>query len=123
MKILVLEDSIVYQQFIIKNIKEHLPDAKYLKAKDGEEGYQLYLKEKPDFILLDLLLPGKKGQEVLKLIKEDDPEARVIVISADVQEIVQKEVEELGALKFINKPLTQEKTEEIAKLIKEYANA
>ena len=113
----------LYQKFIVKKLKENFTDSVYLTAKSGEEGYQKYLEEKPDFVLLDLLLPDKKGQEVLKSMNEYDPNVKVIVISADVQNMVRKEVESIGILNFFNKPLTDDKVEDLVKIIKENYNA
>ncbi|UMZ73444.1 response regulator [Natranaerofaba carboxydovora] len=123
MKFLIIEDSMLYQKFIVKKLKENFTDAVYLTANSGEEGYQKYLEEKPDFVLLDLLLPDKKGQDVLKSIYEYNPNVKVIVISADVQNMVRKEVESIGILNFFNKPLTDDKVEDLVKIIEENYDA
>ena len=59
-------------------------------------------------VLLDLVMQGMNGVEVLTRLRELDPAARVIVISADVQTSSQELVADAGALGFLIKPLDPE---------------
>lgn len=118
MKILVIEDSILYKKIIVKHLKELLPEAEFFVSSNGLEGYKIFLQEKPDFITLDLLMPEMDGVGFLKLLKKEQLKAKVFVISADVQQKVQDEVFELGVLHFINKPFSPEKAEELVKIMK-----
>lgn len=117
MKILVIEDSLLYKKVIVKHLKEYFPDADFIVCSDGLEGYAACVKEKPDFITLDLLMPNMDGTEFLKRLKEEKIQTKVFVISADVQQKVRDEVFELGAMLFINKPFSSEKAKEIADVI------
>jgi CheY-like chemotaxis protein len=117
-KILIVEDSLLYRKAIVKYLKKYLVDTEYLLAKDGEEGYEKYRQEKPEIIILDLLMPKLGGQELLAKIREEDKEIKAIIISANVQKIIKKELNNLGILKFINKPFTEEKAAQLAKSIK-----
>ena len=69
-KILFIED----EPHLQKEVGEILTQEGFevLSALDGEEGLELIKKEKPDLILLDLILPKKDGFEVLKEMKEDE---------------------------------------------------
>lgn len=118
MKILVIEDSILYKKIIVKHLKDLLPEAEFFVSSNGLEGYEVCLKEKPDFITLDLLMPKMDGIEFLQLLKKEEIQTKVFVVSADVQQKVQDEVFELGALRFINKPFSPEKAEELVKIMK-----
>lgn len=120
MKILVIDDSMLYQKLNVNYLKEQLPDADFYVGSNGLEGYDLYLKEAPDYILLDLLMPIMDGMEFLQLLKEKHPDTKtkVFVVSADVQKIVRDEVSSLGAIKFINKPFSPEKAMELAEIIR-----
>lgn len=118
LKILVIDDSAVYRTQIIKFLREFLPEAEYITSHDGVEGWNLYKKERPEVTLMDLLMPGLSGQEVLKLIKGMEAKAKVIILTADIQKYTRDEVEELGVTKFINKPISREKAAQIADVIK-----
>ncbi|MBV1821914.1 response regulator, partial [Bacteroidales bacterium MSK.15.36] len=86
-------------------------------ASNGEEGLEKYKELGPDFAIIDLLMPGMSGLELIEKIKGYDEEAKLVVVSADVQEKVREEVEDLGTNGFINKPLNEEKVAEILKCI------
>ena len=80
-------------------------------ASGGRECLEHIMKEKPDIILLDLMMPGIDGFEVLKRLKSNPIYAsiRVIVLSAlnSNQDIVK--AYELGAVDFITKPIIMDK--------------
>ena len=80
-------------------------------AGNGLEAINQVVREKPDIILLDILMPGIDGYEVLRRLKEnpDWADIRVIVLSAlnTNEDIVR--AYELGAVDFITKPILMEK--------------
>lgn len=119
MKILVVEDSRFVQQLIRKSIEDNMPGCEVVTASDGEAGYALFQEMKPDVITTDLLMPKVSGQELLRKIRKDDKETKVIVISADVQKATKDELEELGISGFLNKPVAGDKVNALIKLIKE----
>ena len=57
-----------------------------VEAEDGMAALERYFLEKPDLVLLDLVMKGMYGLDVLTKLREMDPAARVIVVSADVQD-------------------------------------
>lgn len=118
MKLLVVDDSKLYQKATAKFFKEVLPDVELYYAHDGEEGFLMFKEINPDVMTIDLLMPKMNGIELLKKLKEETHNVKLFVLSADVQKLVKEEVTELGAI-FINKPITADKAAEIAKIIKE----
>lgn len=80
-KIIVVEDDPLLLKAL--NIELLSNDFEVLSAKDGEAGLQLIRKEKPDLVLLDLVLPKMHGFEVLKSLKNDKntEEIPVIILS------------------------------------------
>jgi len=84
-------------------------------AEDGLKGLAMLAKESFDLIILDLKMPGLSGMEILKKIKEADPEAMVIVITgyATVESAV--EAMKRGAYDFIPKPFTPDTLRVIVK--------
>ena len=77
-KILIIEDD----KFLLKVIKKKLLKEKYtvIEAMDGEQGIKSAKREKPDLILLDLILPGIDGFEVLTKIKKDQESSKIPII-------------------------------------------
>jgi DNA-binding response OmpR family regulator len=86
-KILFVEDEAALQ----KTLGEFLRDEDYevFSALDGETGARLAMEEKPDLILLDLILPKMNGFEVLKVLKENEE-------TKDIPIIVLTNLEEIG---------------------------
>lgn len=76
------------------------------EAVDGESGTDLYFEEYPDFVLLDIDMPGIDSLEALKMILEDDPEAFVVMLSAMGGESKLIEAMKLGAADYLTKPLS-----------------
>ena len=79
-----------------------------VEADDGMIALELYFLEKPSLVLLDLVMKGMYGLDVLVKLREMDPKALVVVASADIQSSTRKLVDEAGALAFINKPFVSE---------------
>ena len=77
-KILVIEDDKFLRELISQKLLHEGYDI--TEATDGEKGLEAVKKEKPDLVLLDLILPGVDGFEVLAKIKEDSIMAQIPVI-------------------------------------------
>jgi DNA-binding response OmpR family regulator len=77
-KILIVEDDRFLRELIARKLKNE--GYEVLEAIDGEEGLKRVKEEKPDLILLDLILPGIDGFEVLAKAKEDPTTAQIPVI-------------------------------------------
>jgi two-component system, chemotaxis family, chemotaxis protein CheY len=107
MKILLIDDSNLSRNMFKRAMgKEH----EYIEAVDGMSGLEMYFLEKPDVVVLDLIMPGMSGSTVLERLLEMDPSAKIIVGTADVQEMSRRMVLEMGAIGFISKPFTPNNT-------------
>jgi len=84
-----------------------------VEAEDGMAALERYFLEKPDIVMLDLVMKGMYGLDVLAKLLQMDPAARVIVVSADVQEPSHTLVATAGASAFINKPVERERVLEV----------
>jgi two-component system chemotaxis response regulator CheY len=80
-----------------------------VEAEDGMAALESYFLERPDAVMLDLVMKGMYGLDVLTKLRELDPTARVIVVTADVQSSSHQMVEAAGASAFINKPVERER--------------
>ena len=78
------------------------------EAANGNDALERYFLKRPDLVLLDIVMEGMNGLEVLPRIIELDPKARVLVASADVQTSTRAEAQAAGAIGFINKPFVRE---------------
>jgi len=76
-----------------------------VEAEDGMAAIESYFVARPDIVLLDLVMKGMYGLEVLAKLREMDDTAQVIVVSADVQSSSRELVAEAGAAGFLIKPL------------------
>lgn len=122
MNILIVDDSIFSQKVTANLMKRQLDSIDIFFANDGEEGFKKYQEIKPDYVIVDLLMPKLNGGELINLINSFDHNAKIIVMSADVQNSVKEEIEALGIIKFINKPFNQEKAELICNIIRNEHN-
>lgn len=75
------------------------------EAEDGIAALERYFLSKPDIVVLDLVMKGMYGLDVLAKLREMDPTARVIVVSADVQTSSHELVAAAGASGFLMKPV------------------
>ena len=105
-KILIVDDSSLSR----RTLRRILEPAEYevVEANDGMAALEVYFLEKPSLVLLDLVMKGMYGLDVLVKLREMDQQARVVVASADIQSSTRKMVDEAGALGFINKPFVPE---------------
>ncbi|OGI25738.1 MAG: hypothetical protein A3J76_00105 [Candidatus Moranbacteria bacterium RBG_13_45_13] len=102
-KILVIEDDRSLQNAVVETLGQE--GYKAISAFDGEEGLQKLAAEKPDLILLDIILPKKDGYEVLSEIKRDETTKDIpVLILTNLEEVdnVQKALD-LGATTFMVK--------------------
>lgn len=103
-KILVVDDSGMSRRTLRKILEP--AGHQVTEAADGIAALEQYFLDQPDLVMLDLTMTGMYGIDVLKKLREMDPQARVIVGSADIQSSTRQLVNEAGAVAFINKPFT-----------------
>ena len=77
-----------------------------LGARTGPEGLRLAQKERPDLILLDLMLPGMSGFEICKRIRDDDLRSTVMMLTSRSEENDRVFGLELGADDYVTKPFS-----------------
>ncbi len=102
-KISVIEDDKFLRELIVQKLSNEGYDI--IEAVDGEKGVESVKKEKPDLILLDLILPGIDGFEVLARIKSDPAlsEIPVIILSNLGQKEDIERALKMGAVDYLIK--------------------
>jgi twitching motility two-component system response regulator PilH len=113
-KILVTDDSVFQRNIITEILSES--GYEYSEAENGLAALDILKSEKPDLILLDLLMPEMDGFHFLEEFNKSGYNIPVIVLTSDIQNTTKKRCMELGAAGFLNKPVEEE---EILLLIKE----
>ena len=111
-RILIVDDSF-YMRTMLKNM---LTDAGYDvvgEAANGQQALEMAVATTPDLITLDVILPDNTGLDVLKGIRQQQPDAKVVMCSAVGQETIVNEAIENGALAYIVKPFSEERGLEI----------
>ena len=101
-KVMIVDDSGMSR----RSLRRVLESANYsvIEAEDGMAALEKYFLEKPDLVMLDMLMKGMYGLDVLTKLREMDQDARVVVVSADIQNSTREMAREAGALDFITKP-------------------
>jgi two-component system chemotaxis response regulator CheY len=79
------------------------------EAANGLEAIEKYKALRPEIVLMDILMPGMDGLSAITKIIEQDPAAKIIVVSALVKEALRKEAMRAGAIDFVAKPFQVER--------------
>jgi two-component system, OmpR family, alkaline phosphatase synthesis response regulator PhoP len=103
-KILIVEDDAAILFSVSKKL-ELIENVQVLTAEDGEKGLATALSEKPDLILLDIVMPKMDGIEMLKKLRQDDwgKKAKVIILSNLSNSKKYAEAKKLGVTDYIIK--------------------
>ncbi len=105
-KILIVED----EEPIMMGLRENLVVAGYnvVEATTGTEGLEKGLKERPDLILLDLMLPGMSGYEVCRELRDKGMHMPIIMLTARQEDFDKLHGFEMGADDYVTKPFSVE---------------
>jgi two-component system alkaline phosphatase synthesis response regulator PhoP len=122
-KILIIEDDKILLELLEKKLKD--VGFEVVLAIDGEEGLEKIRSEKPDLVLLDILMPKKNGVEVLEEMNKTEDinltKVPVIIISNSGQPVEIDKVLELGVKDYLVKAEFNPR-EVIEKVIKQIGN-
>lgn len=99
----VIADDEMYVRVVVRSILESLQLNVVSEAADGEEALRVFRDKRPDLLLLDVNMPLKTGEDTLRAILTEFPEARVIMFSSVADQDSVKECLDLGARHYIRK--------------------
>lgn len=105
-RLLVVEDEPMMRAAIV-DMLEALEGFDVLEASDGAEALRIIDLKKPDLVLLDLLMPGVSGFDVLEALHaqgRSEPAPKVIVVSALIAPALADHLRQLGAARVLTKP-------------------
>ncbi|GJM26003.1 MAG: chemotaxis protein CheY [Phycisphaerae bacterium] len=106
-QVLVVDDA-AFMRHMLQQILVEMDCEIVAEAGDGKEAIEAYQKHRPDLVTLDLVMPNMGGLEALEKIRELDPKARVIVISAIDQRSSLMQAVKLGAVDYVVKPFDRD---------------
>ena len=110
-KILVVDDSGLARRTVRQLLEEmgHTVE----EATDGAQAIERYFLNRHDLVILDMVMEGMYGLEVLMKFKQLNPDIKVIVVTADIQSSTKAEARAAGAVALINKPIVREELSQV----------
>jgi DNA-binding response OmpR family regulator len=105
-KILIVDDEEDFCYFVKRNL-EAISNYEIITATKGRKGIQIARKEKPDLILLDIMMPGINGFEVLKRLKGNEKTRKIPIIMLTAKDEDDSIIRALGSFcdDYIVKPI------------------
>jgi|WetSurMetagenome_2_1015567.scaffolds.fasta_scaffold49003_4 two-component system, chemotaxis family, chemotaxis protein CheY len=105
-RILIIDDSTFQRRILLSLLKEM--GHSVLEASNGREGLDTALREKPDLIITDLLMPELDGFSFLREAKKAGLATPVLIVTSDIQTATRDRCLSLGASGVLNKPVKKE---------------
>ena len=118
-KVLLVDDEAHIRKYVGLILKS-LGGPTIVEAANGREAIEVYQRENPDLVLLDVNMPQMDGIETLKRLKEIDPEVVAIMLTSLANRQTIEQAAELGAVNYIRKDTPKD---EIAKALSETIDA
>jgi two-component system chemotaxis response regulator CheY len=111
-RLLVVDDALIMRA-IIKDTARNAGWEIVGEATTGAEAVARYRELKPDLVTLDIVMPEMDGVEALRTIRQEHPDALVVMISAIDQRAKLSECIQLGALDFVVKPFDKQRLQSL----------
>jgi two-component system chemotaxis response regulator CheY len=106
-KILLVDD----EEEILVSVSDYLSSLNFdvINGRNGEEAVELFEKEKPDLVLLDVRMPKKDGYQAYFDIKDRHKDAKIMLMSAyPIENALYEKIKNQEMIYFLNKPFTTE---------------
>ena len=103
--ILVCDDEAVLRSLVRASLE---PEYSIIEARDGDEALELARSDRPDVIVIDMMMPGRTGLDVVAALRRDDEfaETPVIMLTARAQAADRTAAAEAGADRYLAKPFS-----------------
>ncbi|PJC19508.1 MAG: response regulator [Comamonadaceae bacterium CG_4_9_14_0_8_um_filter_60_18] len=105
-KLLIVDDSKVSRMMIRNKVSQLQPDWDVLEAGTGDEAVALVRAHGPDFITMDVNMPGISGFDTVAQIRAFDQHSRIAMLTANIQESSRARASDLNVT-FVQKPATE----------------
>ncbi|QDU37800.1 Response regulator rcp1 [Maioricimonas rarisocia] len=132
MEVLLVEDSLMAARLTIGALKQGKIEHRMTWLTSGEEAQQFLCRQgkfvrapQPDLVLLDLMLPGISGQELLSEIRQDDElkDIPVVIMTGTAEENVEESCRNLRVQGFLTKPINLDEFLDLVAQLKDYWKA
>ncbi|MBN1157083.1 response regulator [Candidatus Woesearchaeota archaeon] len=107
-KIMIVEDSNLMKSVIANFIKKKNNDFEIITADGGEQAVEMYKKENPDLVFMDIRMPGMDGITAMEKILGSYPKAKVVMCTALKETEQEERARKAGAVGYITKPFSSE---------------
>ena len=102
-KLLLVDDEENFVNTLAERLKMRDVPSKVVYS--GEEALEAVKSEVPDVVVLDLRMPGIDGMEVLRKVRQTNPDVRIVILTGHGNEAVEEEAKKLGAFHYHKKPV------------------
>ena len=116
LRVMIVDDAL-FMRNMLKDICVRAGFEVVAEADNGEVALDLYREHRPELVTMDIVMPRRSGIEALQDIMAEDPQARVVMVSALGQDSLVLEAVEAGARDFIVKPFKEEKVIDVIRRI------
>lgn len=110
-KLLIVDDEIDVQEFAKRFFEKR--DIAVITTGNGNEALSIIESEKPDMVLLDVHMEQITGVDVLRKLRSNDDQTKVIMVTGVEDEETIREAKNLGVINYIHKPLVLDELEKI----------
>ena len=107
--LLYVEDDNLTQGLVIQMLQRKFPQITLLVAQNGQDGLDLYAKNRPEIVITDVRMPIVDGITMVRKIKEQDKDAQIIILSASNETDRILEAIDIGINHYVLKPIQVEK--------------
>ncbi|HBA60676.1 MAG TPA: two-component system response regulator [Elusimicrobia bacterium] len=114
MRVIVVDDNSMMREVLCMYLAQ-LKHEVVAEAGNGADAIKAFGEKRPDLVLLDLVMPGVTGMEVLESIRKTDPAAKVIIATAVEQETIEADLLRKGAAAILHKPFSSDELQEALK--------
>ena len=106
LKLLFAEDNIQNRQSYVLGLRQLFTEV--IEANNGEEAFNLYRQHEPDILLTDINMPLLDGLELIRIIRAENPDIKIIVLSAHTDQDKLMKAIPLGLSSYLVKPITRD---------------
>ena len=110
---LIVDDSMMTRMMVKTIVTEHFPEWEIISAKDAEDALNQVAEKDFDLATVDMNMPGMTGLELIPYLKKKQPNAKIALLTANIQQSIRDQAEKLG-IEVMNKPVKEDLIVEFA---------